>query len=185
MAERWESYLAQEFIFYSLFAWLPPVARKRLRLARLFLRDTWSKEFPQQDWRTVDQIENAIHALVIERNQALGEQQFRVQRGEGVLQAEQQRVQEWKVALEPLIRPEMTQWPTLADVDALADKLIRFPIFLLTTHYWEGRWLIEMKELLPEIEKEKARTGRVASTARWRGHEAHALHRLDLLHAPI
>jgi hypothetical protein len=167
-AERWESYLAQESIFYALFAWLPPVARKRLRLARLFLRDTWPKAIPQQDWQTVDQIENALHALVVERNQALGAQQWRVQRGEGVLQAEQQRVQEWKGALEPLLRVGNDACSTLADVDALADKLIRFPIFLLTTHYWEGRWLLEMKKLLPEIEQEKARTGRVAAPARWR-----------------
>lgn len=40
---------------------------------------------------------------------------------------------------------------------------IRFTIFLLTTHYWEGRWLLDMQDLLPEIEKERKKTGRVGA----------------------
>jgi hypothetical protein len=43
-----------------------------------------------------------------------------------------------------------------------------FEIFLLTTHYWEGRWLLEMQELLPKIEEVRRQRRRAALEERWR-----------------
>jgi hypothetical protein len=95
LAERWETYLAQESIFYSLFAWLPPVARKRLRLAKLFLKQVWPNDVPQENWEKVEQIETAIESLVARRSDALRRQQLLIQRAESVLAAEQKRLQAW------------------------------------------------------------------------------------------
>src|SRR5690606_11632117 len=41
----------------------------------------------------------------------------------------------------------------LLEFDRAADRLVRFPLFLLATHYWEGRWLLEMEKALPAIQK--------------------------------
>jgi len=139
LAERLEAYLAQESIFYSLFAWLPPVARKRVRLVRLSLKQAWLSDLPQENWRKVEEIETTLAMLVAQRNDALRQQQLLIQRGEAIIAHERPRLQDWKVALEPLAQVGNESIPTLSDVDPLADKLIRFPIFLLTTHYWEGR----------------------------------------------
>jgi len=168
LAERLEAYLAQESIFYSLFAWLPPVGRKRVRLARLFLKQAWPSDLPQENWRKVEEIETTLATLVARRNDALRQQQLLIQRGEAVIAQERHRLQDWKVALDPLAQVGNESIPTLSDVDPLADKLIRFPIFLLTTHYWEGRWLLDMQLLLKDIEAEKRKNGRVALEKRWR-----------------
>ncbi|WP_092066932.1 AAA domain-containing protein [Poseidonocella pacifica] len=55
----------------------------------------------------------------------------------------------------------------LNGVDTFADCHIRFPLFLLATHYWEGRWLLEMEKVLPDIDKEQKRSGRKAVIPRW------------------
>jgi hypothetical protein len=55
----------------------------------------------------------------------------------------------------------------LADCDPLADRHLRFPIFLTTTHYWEGRWLLDMAAIEAPAD-EKRRRGRGVVIARWR-----------------
>ena len=44
LAEQWEHYLAQEPLLYAILCWLPPVAKKRIRLARLFLKSIWPSQ---------------------------------------------------------------------------------------------------------------------------------------------
>lgn len=40
------------------------------------------------------------------------------------------------------------------ELEQAADRGIRFELFRLATHYWEGRWLQEMHRLIPDIGKE-------------------------------
>lgn len=54
----------------------------------------------------------------------------------------------------------------LAGADELADTQIRFPAFLLATHYWEGRWLMDMAAI-DNLQKEKGITGTTIAEARW------------------
>lgn len=168
LSERWEHYLAQEPLLYTLFSWLPPVAKKRLRLARLFLKPVWPAQHAQGAWETIDQIESAIKAVTGQADRVLREQTHSVERGEAVLKAERDCLTRWQAALAPLGVSDRTSSLSIADCDPLADTHIRFPIFLLTTHYWEGRWLLEMQELLSQIAQERRRTGRATLEKRWR-----------------
>jgi len=168
LAAQWERYLAQEPILYAIFSWLPPVARKRIRLARLFLKPIWPAQHAQYAWKTVDEIDTSIKALAGQLDQTLHKQVYSVERGEAVLKAEGACLAKWHATLTPLGTPAQTSGLSMADCDPLADTRIRFMIFLLATHYWEGRWLLEMQELLPEIEQEQRKTGRATLEKRWR-----------------
>ncbi|WP_313321068.1 AAA domain-containing protein [Stenotrophomonas sp.] len=168
LSERWEYYLAKEPLLYTLFSWLPPVAKKRVRLARLFLKPVWLAQHAQGAWETIDQIESAIKAVASQADRALREQTHSVERGEAVLKVERDYLTRWQAALVPLGVSDRASSLSIADCDPLADMYIRFPIFLLTTHYWEGRWLLEMQELLPRIAQERKKTGRVTLEKRWR-----------------
>ncbi|MBM0107377.1 AAA family ATPase [Steroidobacter sp. S1-65] len=165
---RWEEYCARESIFYALFAWLPPVARKRLRVARLFLKDAWPAGFAQQPWTRFEQIEPAIEEIGAGLRADLVRQQQMVWRAESLLDELRQCEQRWDRAVEPLLTAPLTAPLDLAQADALADQRIRFQIFLLATHYWEGRWLLEMGSLLNQLEEERKKTGASARTRRWR-----------------
>lgn len=168
LLERWEHYLANEPLLYTLFSWLPPVAKKRLRLARLFLKPIWPAQYMQGAWETIDQIESAIKAVAGQVDRTLREQTHSIERGEAVLKAERDCLTRWQVALVPLGVSDQASTFSMADCDPLADIRIRFTIFLLTTHYWEGRWLLEMQKLLPQTAQERRKTGRATLEKRWR-----------------
>ncbi|AOL20340.1 AAA domain-containing protein [Xanthomonas citri pv. malvacearum] len=168
LSERWEHYLAQEPLLYTLFSWLPPVAKKRTRLARQFLKQIWPSQHAHDALETIEQIEAAIKTLANQVDRALRERTHSVERGDAVLKMERDCLTRWQAALVPIGASDRASSLSMADCDPLADMRIRFTIFLLTTHYWEGRWLLEIQELLPQIAKERKKTGRVAVEKRWR-----------------
>ena len=168
LADAWENYRAKESIFYAFFSWLPPVAKKRLRLARLFLKSLWPATYELPQGQTLDAIEAEIQMLAASIQQQLAIQAERVARGEKLKQALRQALQQWQVALQPLNIDKPAVECDLQECDTRADTHIRFKIFQLATHYWEGRWLLEMEALLPELEKEKNKTGRKTVEPRWR-----------------
>ncbi len=70
----------------------------------------------------------------------------------------------------------------ISQADELADTQIRFPAFLLTTHHWEGRWLMDMASIddLQEEKKKKALKGnRPLATS----NENHSMCGDDMLYA--
>lgn len=169
LAEKWEHYLAHEPLLYAILSWLPPVAEKRIRrVACMFLKPNWPSKHVQGSWETINEIETSIKTIAGQMDQTVRQQVCSVERGEAVLKAEQACLAKWRAALVPLGKAEQAGSLSLTDCDPLADTHIRFKIFLLTTHYWEGRWLLEMQKLLPEIKKERNSKGRVTLEKRWR-----------------
>ncbi|MBS8736427.1 hypothetical protein KEQ84_22240, partial [Escherichia coli] len=63
-------------------------------------------------------------------------------------------------------RYERYDTSSFSQADELADTQIRFPAFLLTTHYWEGRWLMDMASI-DDLQEEKKKKGAKGVTARW------------------
>ncbi|ALR08400.2 AAA domain-containing protein [Xylella fastidiosa] len=168
---QWERYAADESLVYGLFSWLPAVAKKRMRLIRVFLNSIWPVDYPTQTWESIEQVDGWLSEIQRQCDHRLQEHSCAVTRGEAVLDAEQCHITTWQKALAPLelTEAEAAGQVSLADCDAHADTSIRFRIFLLTTHYWEGRWLSEMQAQLPgDLDAEKKKTGRTAVEPRWR-----------------
>lgn len=140
---------------YAFFSWLPPVAKKRLRLACLFLKSVWPATYELPQGQSLDAIEHEIQVLAAQLQQQLAIQAERVARGKKLWQNLQQALQEWQIVLQPLKLDKPAAECDLQECDTRADTQIRFKIFQLSTHYWEGRWLLEMAALLPELEKKK------------------------------
>ncbi len=168
LADDWETYLAKESLFYTLFSWLPPVAKKRLQRARLFIRNANVPQLQQQDWQSIEQIETAIRALGGANGEALQKQQAQVKRGAQLLHELQAGRTAWEDTLAPLgLSGQSAEGVALHEADKLADTRIRFPVFHLAAHYWEGRWLLEMEKLLPDLEQEQRKKGASALRNRW------------------
>lgn len=165
---QWEEYCARESILYALFAWLPPVAKKRLRMARVFLKEVWPEGLAQEPWNRFEQIEPALDLLGSRLRAALARQRHLVRQAESVLENQRRCEQRWSSATEPLLTSPTSTPLDLAQADALADRRIRFTIFLLTTHYWEGRWLLDIGPQVKLLEEEKKKNGAAARTKRWR-----------------
>lgn len=163
---QFKQYLAHEPLLYSLFGWLPPVANKRLRLAKLQL----DQNAPAvQNAGSVSDIEQLLNLAVAQAAQAVQDLDAQVQHAQLLVKTEQQRTAEWDRSLAPLPRPANTpaEAVRLSDCDAWADTSLRFEVFLLTTHYWEGRWLLEVGATLKEILDGRKKNGRKALAKNW------------------
>lgn len=166
--KQFRHYLAHESLLYTLFSWLPPVASKRLRLAKLQVEDD-PQDPTLQSARSVNDIEQQLNLAVAQAGQRVQDLDAQEQRAQQLIKTEQQRIAEWDASLAPLPRPANTPAGSvrLSDCDVWADTSLRFEVFLLTTHYWEGRWLLEVGSTLKEILDSRKKNGRKAIAKNW------------------
>lgn len=169
LLSEWESYLARESWIYALFSWFAPVARKRLLIAKAFLRKIWPSEFPNATWASVEAFSAHIENLVSSYKITLKDRQEAVRVAEDKINAAKDAMHAWAVAIAPVSQDCPPEKFSLADCDRAADIGIRFHAFLLATHYWEGQWLLEVQGMLPRyLMEEKGKLGREPVEKRWR-----------------
>ncbi|MFG1295585.1 AAA domain-containing protein [Xanthobacter variabilis] len=157
LLHEWEGWLAVEPMLLSLFDFLPPVARRRALRARLFLREAGASE-ALASLERIDAIDARLKtrardaaARVKETTQAYGQAARAI--------AEQKaREEEWR-ALAGTLLADAKDSADPMEFDRAADRLVRFRLFLLATHYWEGRWLLAMEMALPALQRAR-RSGR-------------------------
>ncbi|MCO7827970.1 DEAD/DEAH box helicase, partial [Escherichia fergusonii] len=162
---EWKKYRAGESLIYSLFSWLPAVRNKRQYQIQLFLEDKLGALIAGNQWSDPETIERNIDGLLnsAEREQTTYRQQ--IDSAHEIVLKEQQAVQEWqRLAFD--LGYEGDEELSFSQADELADTQIRFPAFLLTTHYWEGRWLMDMARI-DDLQEEKKKKGAKGVTARW------------------
>lgn len=162
---EWKKYRAGESLIYSLFSWLPAVRNKRQYQIQLFLEDKLGALIAGNQWSDPETIERNIDGLLnsAEREQTTYRQQ--IDSAHEIVLKEQQAVQEWqRLAFD--LGYEGDEELSFSQADELADTQIRFPAFLLTTHYWEGRWLMDMARI-DDLQEEKKKQGAKGVTARW------------------
>lgn len=165
--KTFKRYLAHEPLIYTLFGWIGPIASKRLRLAKLQLEDACIEV---ESARTVSEIESRLASSVTDAEQACATIMARLHEVQKLLASEQREVMNWQAVIGVLPVPDdkPAGEVTLDDCDNWADTSLRFEIFLLTTHYWEGRWLLEVTRTLPDILKSRTKTGRKTLEKNWR-----------------
>lgn len=144
---------------------LPAVRNKRQYQIQLFLEDKLGALIAGNQWSDPETIERNIDGLLnsAEREQTTYRQQ--IDSAHEIVLKEQQAVQEWqRLAFD--LGYEGDEELSFSQADELADTQIRFPAFLLTTHYWEGRWLMDMARI-DDLQEEKKKQGAKGVTARW------------------
>lgn len=154
-----DHYLASESWLIGLFGFLPSVRRKRALRARLAIGDRLDG---LQDMTRVGDIETRIADALRQGQQALASAKQRLARAEEVTQQAAVSELAWRKASEAFGGSD--------DMDTLerqADLETRFKLFLLATHYWEGRWLMAMEADLGTISASHEKTGRKAVEPRW------------------
>ena len=166
LEDSWEAYLAAEPLFYSLFSLIPPVNTKRQLLAKQFLKNNTDEKF------------EFINTISVEITQKISKARLALEKFQASLACGSDKIKtmsvsnaRWANAVAPLKSSTPANDLNLRQCDELADTSIRFDIFLLTTHYWEGRWLITMNDLIAEytgdLDKEKRKTGQNSVEKRW------------------
>ncbi len=166
LQEVWDQHQASEALLLVLFGWLPSVAGKRLASARAALRPHWQGDMP--GWRHVRDVGRAIAQIVGDARGRLAASRASLEEAEALLAAERTCMDHWCDRLRALGIDAADAGETTLDMcDPVVDRRLRFPIFLTTTHYWEGRWLLDMAAI-EDLSAEKRRTGRATVLPRWR-----------------
>ena len=164
LVREWDLYLARESIFLALFSFLPPVARKRRLKARLFLEGLVCDG--NVTCLDVEAVAAELHRRVGAGQERLGAADAALLRGrtamEGLTRARKDYADAARDIGAGAARPD-----DVVAQERLADCGIRFRLFLLATHYWEGRWLLETDRLLPNLGEERRKRGKKTVVRRW------------------
>ena len=151
LLHEWERWLAAEPMLLSLLSFLPPVARKRVLRARVFLREARAPN-DSVAGEGIPAIESSLRAHANDTALRAKEATDACDRAEQAL-AEQRILKEAWGKLAAVLLPNADDCADLLAFDRAADRSVRFGLFLLATHYWEGRWLLEMDKALPTLQR--------------------------------
>ncbi|HCM9715301.1 AAA domain-containing protein [Enterobacter sp. HNDS-6] len=163
--KQWEQYRAGESIMFALFSWLPAVRTKRHYQIKLFLEATFGERMTAFQGTLPDGIDTFINGLIEQARKELAGYQQQIDLAEDISRRESEAAIRWHDITHSLGNPGETEL-SLHEADELADTQLRFPAFLLATHYWEGRWLMDMAAI-DNLQKEKGLKGAKTIKARW------------------
>jgi hypothetical protein len=133
---KWEKYLASESIFLSALSFLSFVKRKRNLKAKVFAKENnFSKHLQLEDLE--------VNKLQFDIYSKKEDTYTNIQRYDQFTNAQKKCI----IALNELgcdINPNLD----FIEIDKNADTKIRFEMFLIASHYWEGRWLLGMEQMI-------------------------------------
>ncbi|HCP26779.1 MAG TPA: DNA helicase [Pantoea ananatis] len=144
--KRWQQYRANESVIYALFSWLPVVRTKRHYQMNLFLDEAFGAKMTAFKGSLPVDIDAFIEGLISQSSKEQSGFQKEIELALDVFRRENEASQRWSELTYSLGHTDSDE-VTLSRADELADTGIRFPAFLLSTHYWEGRWLIDMAKI--------------------------------------
>ncbi|EHD23390.1 MULTISPECIES: AAA domain-containing protein [Brenneria] len=163
--KSWRQYLNDESLIFSFFSWIPAVRTKRWHRIRFFIDNLPCKAFSRKEWTDPEEIGGYISDLIGSAEKECAELGQRLASAAEIVAQETAAVKAWR-AIAGQLGYEGEEELDFAQADALADMQIRFPAFLLTTHYWEGRWLMDMANI-GNLHEEKRKNGRRTVIPRW------------------
>lgn len=161
----WDGYLANESILFSLFNFLPPVAKKRQLKAHVLLSSNGYSDLFDRDFN-VDTIGKQVQRHLLDSDKRLKTARSHHELTKKLVDDLNKAHENWTLATKALGVPD-AEHTDFVTCDRHADITVRFHLFLLATHYWEGRWLLEMEKALPTIEADQKKTGQKTIIPRW------------------
>lgn len=163
--KQWQQYRADESIVYALFSWIPAVRTKRHYQINLLLDATFGTRMAAFEGTAPEGIDAYIDDLIARSQKEQSDYQQQINHAQDISRREREAIKYWD-SLARTLGYTGEEELSLAGADELADTQIRFPAFLLATHYWEGRWLMDMAAI-DNLQKEKGLKGAKAVKARW------------------
>jgi hypothetical protein len=151
--------LASESFVVTVFGFLASVKDKRAAKVRLAIGDLVPG---LENDRRVSEIENRIRTDLGAAEQAQQSADRSLAMARALLAGFQETERNWASARQALGGAD-----NVAELEHQADLDVRFSLFLLATHYWEGRWLLAMEADLAGIAAAKNKNGKTTVIPRW------------------
>lgn len=143
----------------DLLGWWPVVARKRLARLRRALYTKVPDGLLDQV-ASCKEVHDVLQAYRYDKRQQVQRCQLDSRASKALLDEKRRLQWRWQQLLSGIGFVSPPNEASLEAVDAHVDTAVRFYIFQLTTHYWEGRWLLHMRSLSPRIDEWQNRQGK-------------------------
>ncbi|CAN1576054.1 DEXXQc_Upf1-like domain containing protein [Paracoccaceae bacterium] len=154
-----DQHLASESTLTALVGFMASVKEKRALRARLAIGDLVPG---LETAKQVSDIEDRVRADLRSAEEALQSAEQALAKARSLRRDFQEAEGNWARASEVLGGGD-----DLDDLERRADLDVRFFLFLLATHYWEGRWLLAMEADLAGIVAAKGKNGKATVIPRW------------------
>lgn len=142
------NHLGTQPFWYDLLKFIPVVSRKQGVRASIVVKRTIRGIPPDKIWESVDNLK----ATLLEKTKSLKAHADRHQKRQRKAHALVRHIANAKNRLSTAYKAVMDldqidipkEPASLYEANVAADTRIRFKLFLLATHYWEGRWLLSV-----------------------------------------
>jgi hypothetical protein len=154
-----DQYLASESSLTALVGFLSSVKEKRTLRARLAIGDLVPG---LETAKRVSEIEDRIQGSRQTADTALKAAEQSLSRAKTLRRNFQEAERNWVIAADAFGGTD-----DFVELERRADVDVRFTLFLLATHYWEGRWLLAMEADLAAITGSHGKKGKATVIPRW------------------
>ncbi|MBU2941049.1 AAA domain-containing protein [Shimia thalassica] len=154
-----ETHLATEPTISALFSFLPAIKKKRMLSALQAIHNF----MPDADgFRQVEDVEVHVTESLRAAEESTKHADLALAKARRLRSSLKEAESRWKRA-----KCVVVDKAEGLDLESAADIGVRFRLFLLATHYWEGRWLLAMEEDLARITGSANKTGKATLVPRW------------------
>lgn len=166
------NHLGSQPFWYDLLKFIPSVSRQQGVRASIVVKRSIKSISADKIWDNVENLKATLREKMKSLKVLADKHQMRQRKAHGLIR----RMNSTKTALSEAYRHVMTldgiDLPTepkgLLEASKLADTRIRFKLFLLATHYWEGRWLLEVDGNEASLLREMGSQSPHVVAKRWR-----------------
>lgn len=151
LASQWEMYQKEQFNILTPFLGLISAQTEKLEQAVTFLNTRAPQEISFTSCKTLKAINQHLEQLLWQKESELKKQQLILDNLQNLLNEEKIRSINWTESLVDIIsNSNIRKINDIADADAAADQTIRYTIYQLAAHYWEGQWLLATQAYLDQ-----------------------------------
>ena len=166
LLDAWDGYLGSEPFLLSFLDFLPPIRQRRLARARRFLRSRQYGGNPYA-FRDISEIARKLKEFSDATEKELQLADSRLGQCSKAFSGFEFASKQYRKSVRRL-GSSIDGPRNFETLDRDMDCTVRFDLFRLATHYWEGRWLLQMHELMPDVAEEMEKQARKDAVRNWR-----------------
>lgn len=139
------SHLSSQPIWYDLLRFIPSISKREGVRASIVVKRTLKNIDPHMIWKNVDVLKHALKIKMDSIKVQADKAQVRKRKAHSMIEHLNRAHTQLSLSFKMIAsRPGANEPATLEQANTLSDTYVRHELFQIATHYWEGRWLMEV-----------------------------------------
>ncbi|MBI6882793.1 AAA domain-containing protein [Pseudomonas putida] len=166
------THIGNEPFWFELFDFIPPVSKRRGIKASILIKNILKGIPADKVWENVEELKVLLVQKITSLKEAVDTAGKRARYAQKLMRdvkTAEKILDDKLMALTDEDAPITAPGPqNIHEANTRADTKIRFKLFLLAIHYWEGRWLLEVDGNDDELLDVRGKRAREVVEDRWR-----------------